>query len=404
MIEVVGVVKLVTAGACLAGAWRTWKQLPETEIRSKMRKCFHAADLYLSVKRKKGEQRTYPTVNRVSIYRDRMQVIFSVPLGINPQDVHKSEWCFRQTFGNHITLDGDAKAFSLTVYPAPIEQFPYNFDELQGKVDGHMLPIVAGKSRSGIVVYDMVEHPHLLIAGETGSGKSTQLRSLLTFLIQHMEPDKFELYTCDLKRSEFHIFKGIAKESAITVIDTLKIVKRIQKEMKARGDLLNQYGEAHVTDLPKDAQPPFILLAIDEVALLKKETAVMEIIEEVSSIGRALGVFLILSMQRPDHEVLDGKLKQNLTVRMAFRHADGINSRITIGTDGAEEIKLSEKGLMLLKMDRLERVQSPYLELKKAKEILSQYKKVDTSEGVVDIDGWEVMTDDAKGQIDLIEP
>lgn len=77
----------------------------------------------------------------------------------------------------------------------------------------------------------------------------------------------------------------------------------------------------------------------------------MDGIEEISTIGRALGVYLILSMQRPDADVLDGKLKNNLTVRMAFRHADEINSRITIGSGEAAEIKQSEKGRMVLKLD-----------------------------------------------------
>jgi DNA segregation ATPase FtsK/SpoIIIE, S-DNA-T family len=58
------------------------------------------------------------------------------------------------------------------------------------------------------------------------------------------------------------------------------------------------------------------------VALLQNEKKLIELVEEISAIGRALGVFLILSMQRPDRKVLDGKLKNNLTVRMGFKCAD----------------------------------------------------------------------------------
>jgi len=95
------------------------------------------------------------------------------------------------------------------------------------------------------------------------------------------------------------------------------------------------------------------------VVLLKKETDVMDILEEISSIGRSLGVFLILSMQRPDSKLLDGKLKVNLTVRMGFKTADKTNSRI-IGTPGSE--KLNTPGRMVLKINSdLQEVQSPEL-------------------------------------------
>lgn len=106
-------------------------------------------------------------------------------------------------------------------------------------------------------------------------------------------------------------------------------------------------------------------------------------IEDISTIGRALGVFLILSMQRPSREVLDGKLKQNLTVRMAFQHADEINSRITIGTGGAE--KLEEPGQMIFKGSReMETVQGPFLTLDRAREILSPSRKKVTEESALE--------------------
>lgn len=88
-------------------------------------------------------------------------------------------------------------------------------------------------------------------------------------------------------------------------------------------------------------------------------------------------MFLILSMQRPDADVLDGKLKNNLTVRMAFRHADEINSRITLGSGEAAHIKQSQKGLMIHKLDGLRFVQAPHLDLKQARVLLEPYKRVE---------------------------
>lgn len=124
----------------------------------------------------------------------------------------------------------------------------------------------------------------------------------------------------------------------------------------------------------------------------------MDVLEEISSIGRSLGVFLILSMQRPDSNLLDGKLKVNLTVRMGFKTADAINSKI-IGTPGAE--KLETPGRMILRINSdYQQIQAPWLAADKARKLLSPYKQstsnvvplrkeTDTKEDI-----WGVLTDD----------
>ncbi|MGO4374741.1 hypothetical protein AB4Z21_29115, partial [Paenibacillus sp. MCAF20] len=178
----------------------------------------------------------------------------------------------------------------------------------------------------------------------------------------------------DLKRSEFHVFRDIAKSVDIESTQLYKTLLKLRKELRKRGDLLDAAGMANINDLPEKERPPYIVLAIDEVSLLKKEKDIMEIIEEISAIGRALGVFLILSLQRPDADVLDGKLKNNLTVRMAFRHSDEINSRISIGSGEAAGIKQSEKGLMVHKLDGIRYVQAPHLKVEAAKKLLAPFK------------------------------
>ena len=84
---------------------------------------------------------------------------------------------------------------------------------------------------------------------------------------------------------------------------------------------------------------------------------------------------MILSTQRPDHKIMEGKLKNNLTVRMAFRHKDKINSNISLDSDHAATIRKSTKGRHFLALDELFQVQAPLLTLDKAKELLKPYKK-----------------------------
>jgi S-DNA-T family DNA segregation ATPase FtsK/SpoIIIE len=168
-----------------------------------------------------------------------------------------------------------------------------------------------------------------------------------------------------------HVKKVCTRTSEIGAV-----LAKLWKEAERRGDLLDKYEVTHVDDLPQDKRVPYIVLGIDEVALLKKEKKMMELVEDLSAIGRALGMFLILSMQRPDAKVLDGKLKINLTVRMGFRCADLINSRI-VGTPGSEKIEEAQGGRYFLKLGKLTEVQAPFLKVEPAKKLLEPFKSDD---------------------------
>lgn len=352
-------------------AWKAYATMPETELRRDINKAFKAGQLGKKVKRGGKEVILYPKIQRVAARLESKQIVFTVPTGMNPKEVFDHDWLFQQVFGEHIELAGDVKTFALNVYREGIHMFDYNVEEVKKAIEGMRLPIYVGKGRGGHVAYDMTEHPHLLEAGETGSGKSVLLRSILTTLVLFAN-DRIELYCADLKRSEFHLFRDVATEVVYDALSLDPILHKIKKAMRKRGDLLNRERVAHVDDLPEKKRPPYIVVAIDEVSLLQGEDC-MKIVEEISAIGRALGVFLILSMQRPDKDVLDGKLKNNLTVRCAFRHSDEINSRITIGSGEAAHIKQSQKGLMIHKLDGIKFVQAPFLHLDSARTLLEPF-------------------------------
>jgi len=366
----------IATAACFGGAFAVYRTLPAPAARIKLNQMFRLGDICFKRKPHKGKEiKKFPIIQRVTEKASCIEMVFSIPTGLDPKEIYKHDWLFKQTFGNEINLKGDAKTFVLNIYNEGIKPFYYDLPLMMQQLKKHRLGIVVGESRDKFESYDMTKRPHLLIAGETGSGKSTQLRSILTTLIHGYEPEQLELYLGDLKRSEFFLFDRVEHVKA-NVVDAKALYRtllQISKEMKRRGDLLHEAEVAHVDDL--DDKLPYMVVCIDEFALLKKEKDIMEIVEEISSIGRALGVFLILSCLRPDAEVLDGKLKQNLTVRMAFKHADAINSRITIGTDEAADIRQSDSGRMYLKMDGLKLVQAPHLELEDAKKLLEPFKK-----------------------------
>ncbi|NNV06724.1 DNA translocase FtsK [Geobacillus sp. MMMUD3] len=287
---------------------------------------------------------------------------------------------FQQVFGQHVQLEGDYKRFTLTIYHRGLpNELSYSFEKIKPHLEGLALPIICGMDRYGkYIAYDAIQEPHLLIAGESGSGKSTQLRSILTTLIQYYDESKLHIYCADLKMSEFHIFKRCrqVKTVCVTPGQLKKMLSLIQIEMNRRSQLLNEKEVTHINDLPESERPPIILVCIDELVVVKDEKEIMDTLVQLVAIGRALNIIVILSMQRPSHDILDTKIRANLTVRMGFRAADLSNAKM-IGTPGAEKISIEQRGRFLLKREGLMELQAPFLPLERAKKILEAYKTVD---------------------------
>ncbi|WP_085523832.1 FtsK/SpoIIIE domain-containing protein [Tuberibacillus sp. Marseille-P3662] len=344
--------------------------------KQKLKRVFRNAHLYKEVSTGKKKYQVYPYIIDYRSTEDKTTFVFTLPDGVDPKQIQKQWFVFQQIFGDNIDISGEYKKFVLSIHkysmPSGVE---YNFENF--KLKKYDLPIICGVDRHGKMrLYDMENHPHLLIAGETGSGKSTQLRAILSTLVKHYSSDDLRLVLGDLKRSEFHVFRRLPHvegvcTSSITLDGYLAYVNDI---LKKRGDLLDKHEKAHIKDLPFHL--PSIVVCIDEVALLKDEKDIMSTIEDISAIGRALGVYLILSMQRPDSDILDGKLKNNLTIRMAFKHADRINSNITLGrtVENAADISINTPGRMYMKSDDIELLQGPFLDLEVAKVILEPLK------------------------------
>ncbi|MFT8709683.1 MAG: FtsK/SpoIIIE domain-containing protein [Sporolactobacillus sp.] len=328
--------------------------------------CFRAAGLCRKWAIGNNTYEVRPTIHAVQRKLSETVLTFTLPTGMDPSTIKKADYAFKQEFGRNTVVAGDLKKFTVHIYrhamPAEISYKP---DDVSAAIDGLALPIIAGYDQTAqLVAYDMRQYPHLLIAGETGYGKSTELRAVLTTLMLHRPAVRFIL--ADLKRSEFHVFRRCAPVDALcTDADQLSAaLDKVMDELKKRGKLLDDKGLTSTaeTDLPD------IIVAIDEVALLKKEKKIMAAIEDISAIGRALGVYLVLSMQRPDAEVLNGKLKNNLTVRLSYKQADKINSRIVLGQGGAED--LTHPGRGLLKIMDTRALQSPYLDVTRARTML----------------------------------
>lgn len=348
--------------------------------KNRLKDAFNVAGLYYQTKWGSQSLRQFPNILDVRFKPDKTVYVFKLPHGVDPKELSKKEYVFRSVFGELVEFKG-TNPVTLTVYHHVNNgSFEYQFEEIEKAMDGMSLPVIAGKDINGqFHCYDMTSNPHLLIAGETGSGKSVMLRAILTSMIQKFRNGGLRLHLADLKRSEFHLFRNIdIVDSLLTdKKDVRKCVHWFHKQLTKRGDLLDAYELSHVDELPPSKSVDYLVLCIDEFSILRDEKETMEQLVDIAALGRALGIFLILSTQRPDRKVIDGLMKANLTVRYAFRHADKLNSRITLGEGAkadASTIDEEDKGKFYMRFSGCKYLQSPYLTLERAKDILDSYK------------------------------
>jgi S-DNA-T family DNA segregation ATPase FtsK/SpoIIIE len=345
--------------------------LAELKTRKKLISAFRSGGLYLTY----GKDRLiFPKIHAVKIGNEKTSLTFTLPNGLNPDILKKNFYVFQQYFGKHIELNGEIKRFSLIVHNKAIsEVLPYNYDEIRQFIVPHRLGVICGQDRNGqYIAFDLATQPHILIAGETGSGKSTQLRSILTTMILTKRPTDLQIYLGDCKRQEFHIFRKVEHVQCVysNAVEIRSMLLKIRSEMEKRSTLTEVFEVGHIDDLPENKRMPYIVVCIDEFVMLRKDDEIMEILTEIVAIGRTLGVFAILSMQRPHSNVLDTTIRANLTVSMGFKLRDRIESNI-VNTPKAEAIEVS--GRFIMNSDKLYEIQAPYLEMEAAKALLNPF-------------------------------
>jgi S-DNA-T family DNA segregation ATPase FtsK/SpoIIIE len=327
----------------------------------RLRQCFRSAGLSHRRKISNNIYEVIPIVHSVQHKLSEVIITFTLPAGMDPKSIKKADYVFKQEFGRNTTVDGDLKKFTVHVYKKSMpKKLKYSWSLVEPVIQKMDLPIVTGVDLTGTMqAFDLRNFPHVLIAGQTNYGKSSALRSILTTLMLYKSPNDLRFVMGDLKFSELTLFRGYAHvESVSTSALTLAIeLAKVRRELDRRGHMLEKARALKTTEI---GGIPDIIVCIDEVALLKDEKEVMKLLQDISAIGRALGVYLILSMQRPDSDVLDGKLKNNLNVRISFKQADKVNSKIILDRPGAEKLPCPGRAIVMTNDTGV--VQAPFLD------------------------------------------
>ena len=239
-----------------------------------------------------------------------------------------------------------------------------NLGDVLPYVKGGPLELAIGRDAEGTpVVADLAKMPHLLIAGTTGSGKSVMINSIITTLLMRARPEDVRLIMVDPKRVELAGYNGLphlyvpvvtepkqaasALQWAVSEMERrLKVFERLNVRKISTYNEKQAAGEFEHYDNPPQKMP-YLVIIIDELSDLMMVAGkdVEASIVRIAQLGRAAGIHLIVATQRPSSNVVTGLIKANITNRIAFNVATGIDSRVIIDQMGAE--KLTGLGDML---------------------------------------------------------
>jgi len=223
---------------------------------------------------------------------------------------------------------------------------------IKSRKDKLLVPLgldVSGKPK----VSDITKMPHVLIAGQTGSGKSVLLNSWISTFLFRTTPSEVRLILIDPKRVEFTQYNGVPHLLTPVIVEPEKVVAALKwatREMDARYKKFAEVGARNIemyNEMSGFQALPYIVILIDELAdiILFAPAEVEDNICRLAQMARATGIHLVITTQRPSVDVLTGLIKANIPARLSFAVSSMVDSRVILDSPGAE--KLLGRGDML---------------------------------------------------------
>jgi S-DNA-T family DNA segregation ATPase FtsK/SpoIIIE len=316
---------------------------------------------------KLGKNEAYPILKSKTKTERGFLYKFTLPAGLSVEDFDKNQTAIEQHLGFPVVIKYTFKEITIEEIRSRVKvTYEAEFPPSKGQVS-----FWVGYDEDGkLTLCDLAAgDPHMMIAGSTGSGKSTALRYIITQLCLK----GIRLHLIDLKRgAEFQIFAKCKNVISFcrTRAEAEKTLKGISCEVDRRYDMFYKYDCVDIREYNKKVGGlKYEVVIIDEFADLQYEDSSISILEEIAAKARACGIHLIISTQRPDSHIVNGRIKCNITSILGLKATNDTNSKIIIDRTGLEKLRGNGHGIFK-KGGKETEIQCPLLSTEKARELL----------------------------------
>jgi len=318
-----------------------------------------------------------PDLGVVAFEVDVQRLPVKIEQLLNPEVTHQMQACLG---GRQVRVTNSrGLLFGVKLEPDPPRpqarlprRLPLDLDARpQGRGAGTAYLIPIGQGAGGPVWRSLLEAGHILVGGESGSGKSTWLNAALAALLVSHTPQELQVAVVDPKEVEFQAYRGLPHlfaPLATEVDDAAALTAHLVAELDRRRALFSRAGAKNLPAYNRRTgeRLPLILFIVDEVTDIAlaaglKSPFYTDLIR-LSSKGRAFGLVMMLATQNPKAEVLNTLIRGNMSTRIAFRVATADHSRVILGCGGAQELPRTIRGRLVARLDRgLETLQGFYI-------------------------------------------